>query len=48
MIKHKNDSIKEGIEEETQFKGPNNVFNKIMKEKLPNLKKEMSIKVQEA
>lgn len=48
MIKHKKNSIKEGIEEETRLKGPNNVFNKIMEEKLPNLKKKMSIKVQEA
>ena len=39
-----------GIEEneESQFKGPENVFNKIIEENFPNLKKEMDIKVQEA
>jgi hypothetical protein len=33
--------------EESQFKGPENVFNKIIEENFPNLKKEMDIKVQE-
>ena len=35
-----------GIEEEekSQFKGPENVFNKIIEENFPNLKKAMSIK----
>lgn len=34
-----------GIEkgEENQHKGPENVFNKILEESFPNLKKEMSI-----
>lgn len=34
--------------EESQFKGPENIFNKFIEEKFPNLKDEMSIKVQEA
>jgi hypothetical protein len=39
-----------GIEEneDSQLKGPENVFNKIIEENFPNLKKEMAIKVQEA
>ena len=39
-----------GIEEnkDSQLKGPENVFNKIIEENFPNLKKEMDIKVQEA
>jgi hypothetical protein len=39
-----------GIEEneDSQFKGPENIFNKIIEENFPNLKKEMTIKVQEA
>lgn len=38
--------IKEG--EETQVKGTENIFNKIVEKNVPNLKKEMSIKVQKA
>jgi uncharacterized coiled-coil protein SlyX len=34
--------------ENSQVKGPENVFNKIIEENFPNLKKEMAIKVQEA
>jgi hypothetical protein len=39
-----------GIEEneDFQFKGPEHVFNKIIEENVPNLKKVMDIKVQEA
>ena len=39
-----------GIEEneDSQLKGPENVFTKIIEENFPNLKKEMDIKVQEA
>jgi hypothetical protein len=39
-----------GIEKnkDSQLKGPENVFNKIIEEKLPNLKKVMAIKVQDA
>jgi len=39
-----------GIEkyEDSQLKGPVNIFNKIIEENFPNLKKEMSINVQEA
>ena len=39
-----------GIEEseDSQLKGPENVFNKIIEENFPNLKKEMSVKLQEA
>jgi hypothetical protein len=33
--------------EDFQLKGPQNIFNKIIEEKFPNLKKEMAIKVQE-
>ena len=35
-----------GIEEneESQFKGPENVFNKIIEENFPNIKKEMYIR----
>lgn len=38
-----------GIEEGEylQLKGPENIFNKIIEENYPNLKKEMPIKVQE-
>ena len=36
------------IEEDSQLKGPENIFNKIIEEKFPNLKKEMPINVQEA
>jgi hypothetical protein len=39
-------SIEEG--EEVQVKGIHNIFNKIMAEKFPSLKKEMPIQVQEA
>jgi hypothetical protein len=38
--------IEEG--EEVQAKGMHNIFNKIITENFPNLKKTMSIKVQEA
>jgi hypothetical protein len=34
--------------EDSQLKGPENGFNKIIEENLPNLKKEMAINVQEA
>ena len=39
-----------GIEEgeESQLKGPESIFNKIIEENFPNLKEEMVIKVQEA
>jgi Zn-dependent M16 (insulinase) family peptidase len=39
-----------GIEEseDSQLKGPVNVFNKIMEESFPNQKKEMPIDIQEA
>jgi hypothetical protein len=39
-----------GIEEsgDFQFKGPANIFKKIIEENFPNLKKEMSINVKEA
>ena len=33
---------------DSQLKGPENVFNKVIEENFPNLKKEMAIKVQEA
>ena len=38
-----------GIEEgeDSQLKGPNNVFKKIIEENFPNQQKEMTIKVQE-
>ena len=38
-----------GIEEgeDSQIKGPQNIFNKIIEEKFPNLKKEMCLNVQE-
>ena len=38
-----------GIKEakETYLKGPENVFNKVLEEKMSKLKKEMPIKVQE-
>jgi hypothetical protein len=38
-----------GIEEseDTQLKGPVNIFNKTMKENFPNLKKDMHINIQE-
>jgi hypothetical protein len=34
--------------EDFQFKGPANVFNKIIEENIPNLKKEMLMNIQEA
>ena len=39
-----------GIEEseDSQLKGPVNIFNKIIKENFPNLKKEIAINIQEA
>jgi len=39
-----------GIEEseDSQLKGPVNIFNKIIEENFPNLKKEMLINIQEA
>jgi archaeosine-15-forming tRNA-guanine transglycosylase len=39
-----------GIEEneDSQLKGPEDVFNKFIEENFPNLKKEIDIKVQEA
>jgi hypothetical protein len=38
-----------GIEvgEDLELKGPENIFNKIIEENFPNLKKEMAINVQE-
>ena len=38
--------IEEG--EDSQFKEPENIFNKIIEENFPNIKKEMDINVQEA
>jgi hypothetical protein len=38
-----------GVEkEDPKFKGPENIFNKIIEENFPNLKKEMPINLQEA
>ena len=39
-----------GVEEseDSQLKGPVNIFNKIIEENFPNLKKEVPIKIQEA
>jgi hypothetical protein len=34
--------------EDFQLKGPANIFNKIIEENFPNLKKEMTINIQEA
>jgi hypothetical protein len=34
--------------EDFQIKGPANIFNKIIKENFPNLKKEMPMNIQEA
>ena len=33
---------------DSQLKGPKNVFNKIIEENFPNLKKEVAMKIQEA
>jgi hypothetical protein len=35
-------------EEHSQFKEPENIFNKIIEENVPNLKKEMIINIKEA
>ena len=35
-------------DEESQLKGPENIFNTIIEENVPNPKKEMAINVQEA
>ena len=37
-----------GIEEDSQFKGPENIFKKTIEENFPNLKREIPLKVQEA
>ena len=39
-----------GVEEteDLQLKGPENIFNKIIEENFPNLKKDIPMKVQEA
>jgi hypothetical protein len=37
-----------GMNEDFQLKGPVNIFNKIIEEKFPNLKKEMPMNIQEA
>ena len=34
--------------EDFQLKGPENIFNKIIEENFPNLKKEMPMNIQEA
>jgi hypothetical protein len=36
------------VNEDFQFKGPANIFNKIIEENFPNLKKEMPMNIQEA
>jgi hypothetical protein len=46
-MKRPNLRIKE-IEEEIQVKDTESIFNKIIEENFPNLKKEMPIKVKEA
>lgn len=44
----KKQPIKVGIErKEPQFQVADNIFNQIIKEEIPNFKKEMTIKVQE-
>ena len=40
--------IGEGENEDFQHKGPANIFNKIIEENVPNLKKEMPMNIQEA
>ena len=35
-------------DEDSQFKSPENIFNTVIEEKFPNLKKEMAINIQEA
>jgi hypothetical protein len=47
-IKIQNLGIMDIEGEEVQAKGIHNVFNKIIAEKFPNLKKELSIQVKEA
>jgi hypothetical protein len=37
-----------GESEDSQFKGPVNIFNKIIEENFPNLKREMPMNIQEA
>ena len=37
-----------GESEDSQLKGPVNIFNKIIEENFPNLKKEMPMNIQEA
>jgi hypothetical protein len=36
------------VSEDSQLKGPVNIFNKIIEEKSPNLKKEMTMNIEEA
>ena len=45
MKKPKNNSIAEN--EDSQLKGPVNIFNKIIEETFPNLKNKMPINIQE-
>jgi hypothetical protein len=40
--------IGEDEKEDFQLKGPANIFNKIIEENFPNLKKEMTMNIQEA
>ena len=47
-MKRPNLRITGSKEEEYQFKGTDNIFNKIIEENFPNLKKEMPIEIQEA
>ena len=37
-----------GVDENEDYQGPANVFNKIIEENFPNLKKEMPMNIQEA
>ena len=37
-----------GESEDSQFKGPVNIFNKIIEENFPNLKREIPMTIQEA
>jgi hypothetical protein len=45
-MEHKNNRKKE--DKESQVEWPESIFNKIIEEKIPNLKNEMSINIQEA
>ena len=48
LLTQNNEEIQDTMRRPNQFKGPLNIFNKIIEENFPNLKKEMLMNIQEA